>query len=319
MIFKKFKLGNYRLQNKVVLPPMVRFSILDKSSYVNQELINYYKNTCEARNGLIIVEATAVSSDGKLRDNQIGIWDDSFIEGLSKIAKLGKEYNIPMLLQLHHAGFREKIKDVKEEILDKILDDFVNATIRAKKAGFNGIEIHGAHRYLISQLHSKIWNTRDDKYGGNFQKRMYFITEYVNRTKELFNNDFLLGIRIGGNEPGIEEGIEIAKYLEKLGFKYLHISHGIPYPNIKSFDKVEKPEDFPLNWINYLSFEIKRNVKIPVIAVYEIKKYEQAKYIIDNNGADLIAVGRAQLNNFNLLKKWHRKEKYERSLKWKKN
>ncbi|MDN5304610.1 MAG: dehydrogenase [Fusobacteriaceae bacterium] len=308
MLFEKFKLGNYILKNRIVLPPMVRFSILDNSGYVNQGLIDYYKNVCEAKNGLIIVEATAVSSDGKLRDNQLGIWDDSFINGLSKISDIGKEYNIPILLQIHHAGFREKIKDVKEEILDKILDDFVNATIRAKKAGFNGIEIHGAHRYLISQLHSKIWNKRNDKYGGNFEKRMYFITEYVNRTKKLFDDDYILGIRIGGNEPSLEDGINIARYLETLGFKYIHVSHGVPYPDIRSFDKLEKPVDFPLNWINYMAFEIKKHVNIPVITVFQIKKYEQAKYIIDNNGADLIAVGRAQLNNFNLLKKWYRKE-----------
>ena len=107
--------------------------------------------------GLIIVEASCVAEDGKLRDNQIGIGDDSFIDGLSKVADIGKKYDVPMLIQIHHAGFKDDVARVSEEVLDKILDQFVEAFKRAKKAGFDGIEIHGAHTYLISQLNSRLW------------------------------------------------------------------------------------------------------------------------------------------------------------------
>ena len=147
---------------------------------VTESLLEWYKDVAEGDTGLIIVEASCVAEDGKLRDNQIGIWNDSFIEGLSKIAEIGKKYEVPMLIQIHHAGFKEKVAEVSEEVLDKILNQFVEAFKRAKKAGFDGVEIHGAHTYLISQLNSRIWNLRTDKYGGSLEKRMFF-TEEIGR------------------------------------------------------------------------------------------------------------------------------------------
>ena len=155
--------------------------------------------------GLIIVEASAVAEDGKLRDNQLGIWDDKFIEGLKKIADTCHEYNVPALIQLHHAGFKEKIKDVSENLLDDILEKFNLAFVRAKKAGFDGIEIHGAHTYLISQLNSRIWNIREDKYGGTFEKRMFFSKKLIEDTRYLFDDNFILGYRMGGNEPELQD------------------------------------------------------------------------------------------------------------------
>lgn len=306
MLFNELKIGNYILKNRIVLPPMVRHKVIDNSGYVNDELINYYSDMSEAGNGMIIVEATCVSSDGKLRENQLGIWNDSFIDGLTQLSNACKKWDVPVILQIHHIGFRKNIANIEEESLDNILNDFVKAAFRAKKCGFNGLELHGAHRYLLCQLHSKLWNTRTDKYGGSFENRTYFVREFINRTKNLFNDDFLLGIRMGGNEPTLEDGIQLAIEFEKLGFHFLHISHGIPEPDINQFDKVEKPKDFPLNWINYMSKPIKESVNIPVIAVYEIKNAKQACYILDNNIADLVAVGRAQLNNTTWVKKARR-------------
>lgn len=297
MLFSKLKIGNYTLRNRIVLPPMVRHKVIDTSGYVNDELIQYYSDMSQADNGMVIVEATCVSSDGKLRDNQLGIWNDTFIVGLNKIAIACQQWNVPVILQIHHIGFRENIATIEEAKLDEILDDFVSAAFRAKLSGFNGIELHAAHRYLLCQLHSKLWNSRTDKYGGTFENRTYFIREFFRRTKALFDDDFIIGIRMGGNEPAIEDGIKLAKEFERLGAQFLHISHGIADPSIRQFDKVEKPECFPLNWINYMSKPIKEKVNIPVIAVYEIKNPKQACYILENNIADLVAVGRSQLNN----------------------
>ena len=130
------------------------------------------------------------------------------------------------LVQLHHAGFKEGIKDVPEHILDEILENFKMAFNRAKKAGFDGIEIHGAHTYLISQLNSRLWNLREDKYGGTFEKRMYFSKKLIEETRTIFNDDFILGYRMGGNEPELKDGIAIAKYLEKLGVAPVQVKKG---------------------------------------------------------------------------------------------
>lgn len=295
-LFSQYKIKNLIMKNRIVLPPMVRFSIVSNDGYVNDQLVDYYENLAAGGNGLIIVEATCVSSDGKLRENQIGLWDDSFIEGLSRIAKVCRDNQVPSLIQIHHAGFRGRISEVSEDCLDKILNQFVEAFYRAKRCGFDGIEIHGAHGYLISQLNNSDTNKRKDKYGGeSHYERLYFSRELIKRTKALFDDDFILAYRMGGNEPLLSDGIEIAKILEKEGVDLLDISTGIAKEGIKKAEKVEVPADFPMNWIIYLAYAVRKEINIPVICVNKIKKEKEASFIIENNISDFVAVGRAQL------------------------
>ncbi|MGL5797254.1 MAG: NADH:flavin oxidoreductase [Cetobacterium sp.] len=307
-LFSPLNIKNIKLKNRVVLPPLVRFSMVGKDGYVTDSLVEWYKDVAVGGTGLIVVEASCVSEDGKLRENQIGIWNDSFIEGLSKVAKIGKNYDVPMLIQIHHAGFKDEVATVSEEVLDKILDQFVDAFRRAKIAGFDGIEIHGAHTYLLSQLNSKLWNKREDKYGGTFEKRMYFTTELLRRTKGLFDDNFILGYRMGGNEPELEDGIEIAKYLEKIGIDVIHVSSGVPNPEKKQEVKIDIPDDFEFDWVVYLGVEIKKHVNIPVIGVRNIKTEEQASFLIENSMLDLVAIGRGMIARPNWVE--HAKKEY---------
>ncbi|MEG2346680.1 MAG: NADH:flavin oxidoreductase [Cetobacterium somerae] len=311
-LFTPLDIKNKRLKNRVVLPPLVRFSMVGKDGYVTEELLEWYKDVAEGGTGLIIVEASCVAEDGKLRDNQIGIWDDSFIEGLSKVADIGKKYDVPMLIQIHHAGFKDEVARVPEEVLDKILDQFVEAFKRAKKAGFDGVEIHGAHTYLISQLNSRLWNIRDDKYGGSFEKRMYFTKTLVERTKNLFDDNFILGYRMGGNEPELEDGIAIAKYLEAIGIDLIHVSSGVPNPEKKQEVKIDIPKNFPFDWVVYLGVEIKKHVNIPVIGVRNIKSEEQASMLIESEMLDLVAIGRGMIARPNWVE-FAKKEYYKRT------
>ncbi|RGY64567.1 NADH:flavin oxidoreductase [Fusobacterium ulcerans] len=294
-LFDSINIKNIKIKNRIVLPPLVRFSMVGKDGFVTDRVVEWYRDVCAGGTGLVIVEASAVAEDGKLRDNQLGIWDDKFIAGLKRIADICHEYEVPVLIQLHHAGFKEKIKDVSEHILDEILESFKRAFRRAREAGFDGIEIHGAHTYLISQLNSRLWNLRDDKYGGTFEKRMYFSKRLIEETRELFNDDFILGYRMGGNEPEVKDGIEIAKYLEKLGVDILHVSSGVPDPVFKQERKIEMPSEFPLDWVIYMGTEIKKHVDIPVIGVRKIKKETEASWLVENNLLDFVAVGRAMI------------------------
>lgn len=294
-LFDSINIKNIKIKNRIVLPPLVRFSMVGKDGFVTDRVVEWYRDVCAGGTGLVIVEASAVAEDGKLRDNQLGIWDDKFIAGLKRIADICHEYEVPVLIQLHHAGFKEKIKDVPEHILDEILESFKRAFRRAREAGFDGIEIHGAHTYLISQLNSRLWNLRDDKYGGTFEKRMYFSKRLIEETRELFNDDFILGYRMGGNEPEVKDGIEIAKYLEKLGVDILHVSSGVPNPVFKQERKIEMPSEFPLDWVIYMGTEIKKHVDIPVIGVRKIKKETEASWLVENNLLDFVAVGRAMI------------------------
>ena len=307
-IFTDFKIKNIHIKNRIVLPPMVRFSLIGDDGYVTEDLIKWYGMIAKSGVGLIIVEATAVEESGKLRENQIGIWNDSFIEGLTKVANEIHKYNVPCMIQIHHAGFKEKISEVPEEELDRILKLFEEAFVRAKKSGFDGIEIHGAHTYLISQLNSKLWNKRKDKYG----ERLYFSKKLIENTKYLFDDNFILGYRMGGNEPELEDGIENAKILESYSLDILHVSSGVPNPEYKRQVKIENfPKSFPLDWIIYMGTEIKKHVKIPVIGVSKIKKESQASWLIENNLLDFVAVGRAMIYQ----DKWMEKARKDFSLR----
>lgn len=311
-IFQGYKLKNINIKNRIVLPPLVRFSKVAKDGFVTEDLIEWYQDVAAGEAGLIIVEASCVAEDGKLRDNQIGIWDDKFIEGLKKIADTCKRYSTPAIIQIHHAGFGDKISEVSEELLDEILEKFVKAFYRAKAAGFDGVEIHGAHTYLLSQLTSKVWNKRDDKYGGSFEKRLYFPRELISRTKELFNEDFILGYRMGGNDPTLEDGIEIAKALESYGIDILHVSNGVPDPEMKQEVKIEMKQAFPLDWVVYMGVEIKKHVNIPVIGVRKVKEEKDASWLIENNLLDFIAIGRGMIARPDWVK-WARGEYKKRT------
>jgi len=309
-LFTEFNIKGITLKNRVVLPPMVRFSLIGKDGYVTEELVDWYERIALEGVGMIILEACCVAKDGKLRDNQIGIWNDSFIEGLTKIANICRKHKTPALIQLHHAGFKEEIATVSEGKLDEILEEFIEAFHRAKKCGFDGIEIHGAHTYLISQLHSKLWNKRTDKYGD----RLYFTRELIRRTKDIFNNNFILGIRIGGNEPTLEEGIYIAKEVEKVGVDLIHVSSGVPDPSFKQDRKIKMPADFSLDCVVYVGVEIKKHVQIPVIAVRSIKKDVEASYLIENNLVDLVAVGRAMISRPHWITWAKKKYKFRKNI-----
>ena len=299
-IFTDFKIKNIHIKNRIVLPPMVRFSLVKDDGYVTQDLIDWYGMIARSGVGLIIVEASAVEESGKLRENQIGIWDDSFIEGLTRVADEIHKYDVPCMIQIHHAGFKDKISEVSEEELDRILKLFEIAFVRAKKCGFDGIEIHGAHTYLISQLNSKLWNKRTDKYG----ERLYFSRKLIENTRYLFDDNFILGYRMGGNEPELEDGIENAKELESYGLDILHVSSGVPNPEYKRQVKINNfPEDFPLDWIIYMGTEIKKHVKIPVIGVSKIKKESQASWLVENNLLDFVAVGKAMISQDKWMEK----------------
>lgn len=299
-IFTEYRIKNIKIKNRIVLPPMVRFSLIDESGYVSDELIKWYGDIAKSGVGLIIVEASAVEENGKLRENQIGIWDDSFIEGLSKIANEIHKYDVPCLIQIHHAGFLDSLNEVSEEELDRILKLFEAAFDRAKACGFDGIEIHGAHGYLISQLNSKKLNKRTDKYG----EHLFFSKKLIENTKYLFDDDFILAYRMGGNEPDLEDGIENAKKLEEFGVDLLHVSSGIPNDNYKRAVKINTfPKDFPLSWIIYMGIKIKEQVKIPVIGVFGIKKEKQASWLVENNLLDFVAVGRAMISRGTWMEK----------------
>lgn len=313
-LFTPQKIKDLEIKNRIVLPPMVCFKFGDSNGFVSKKNINHYEAIAKGGTGLIIVEATCVSESGRLSAEQLGIWSDDYIDGLSKIAQVCHKHGAKVIIQLHHAGLRTP-KSVNEytitssdynnddisaramtkDELHALQEDFINAAVRAEKAGFDGIELHGAHSYLMTQFFSTKINNRTDEYGGNFDNRLRFTTEIFEGIKQKVNESFIVGIRMGCNENDLKTSIDIAKKFEILGMDYIHISTGFDSTPINE----EIPEEFPGNWIVYGATKIREHLTIPVIAVNSIKTPEDANYLISNNLVDFVAIGKAQLADYN--------------------
>lgn len=308
-LFSEAVIKGKNIRNRIVMPPMVCFGWSDSSGMVTEDHIRHYENRAKGGVGLIIVEAACVNKDGRLSPSQIGIWSDEQIEGLRKIADVCHKNGAKVLIQIHHAGLatpdpvssnhlcpsdfddgKKHGRAMTVEEIHMIQDDFVRACKRAEISGFDGIEFHGAHGYLIDQFLSPVVNKRDDQYGGCRENRGRFISEIIERVKIQVPDGFIIGCRMGGNDPTIEDGIENAKILENSGVDILHVSAGISDGTLPSV-----PEDFPYNYIVYSGMEIKKAVNIPVIVVNDIRTPERASYLVENNMADFTAIGKGLL------------------------
>lgn len=158
------------------------------------------------------------------------------------------------------------------------------------------MELHGVHGHLISQFMSPLVNRRNDLYGGTIANRARFAVEVVAAIREKTGNEFIIGCRMACNEYDLNSGIEIARELEKAGVDLLHVSTGFGVPvNIEPDNLPPVPQGFRFNWIVYSGTEIKKNVKVPVIVVNGIREPEQAKYLVENDMADFVAIGKGML------------------------
>lgn len=304
------------IKNRIVLPPMVCFKFAEDDGFVSSKNIEHYEKMAKGGSGLIIVEATCVNKNGRLSMDQLAIWSDEHISGLKRIAEVCHKHDTKVFIQLHHAGLRTS-KSINEDTMTSsdyndgnvsaramtkgeihsIQEDFVNAAIRAEKAGFDGIELHGAHSYLFTQFFSTRVNKREDEYGGNIENRIRIVREIVEGIKQNVDSNFVVGIRMGCNENDLETSISMAKMFEDMGIDYLDVSTGFDNTPVNK----QLPDDFPCNWIVYGGTIIKEYVDIPVIVVNSIKTVEQVRYLIENKLADFVAVGRAQLADHNFV------------------
>jgi len=304
-LFSEYILKGKTVKNRIVFPPVVCFHYAGADGIVTDRNIEHYRKRAHGGAGIIITEATAIWKDGRLAPFQLGIWSDEHIPGMAKIASVVKQAGAVSLLQIHHAGLvapevvaplakgpsadeknpRSRALTVQE--IEEIREAFIHGAIRAQKAGFDGVELHGAHGYLLNQFANPFFNKREDEYGGDLSGRMKLITGIYHGIREACGEHFILGCRMGANSPALSEGILIAKYLEKIGIDYLNVSHGGMLLNLP-----RPPKDFNYNWIVYSGTEIKKQVTTPVMVVNEIKTAERASWLIEQNLTDFTVLGR---------------------------
>lgn len=305
--------GNLDLKNRFVMPPMV-VNYATSEGFVTEEIIAYYARRAEGGVGLIVVEFTAVSPEGRGSSNGLCLYDDSYIFPLAKLAQTVHSYGTKILIQLNHAGRRTLAqytgsqpvapsplplfgavpRELTIEEIKIIQMKFSEAAQRAYRAGFDGVEIHGAHGYLIHQFLSSRTNHRSDEYGGDFNGRIKLLIEILNGVKREVPSNFIIGCRLNAEdyEEGglhIEDTKKIAVQVASHGVSYLHISCG----TAESRPMTLAPMDIEPGFLVPLAEAIKKIVSVPVIAVGRIVDPLLADTIIKEGKADLVAMGRA--------------------------
>jgi NADPH2 dehydrogenase len=296
--------NGYILRNRIVLAPMQTGKATFEGGVTNR-LINFYILRSSAV-GLPIVEHTYVSPTGKIGPKQLGIYDDSLINGFEKLAEGLHEVGAPAVVQISHAGgvtnkkvigavpagpsARPKTRMLEVNEMETIADEFALAAKRAIKAGFDGIELHGAHGYLLNQFFSPLLNKREDEYGGPLENRMRYPLLVVEKVRERLNGKLLL-YRLGSddlapNGTHLEDSIIFAKKLEQFGVDIIDVSGGMCGSEPKQLRQIK-------GYFVPQASEIKKEVKVPVIGVGGIRDAEFADKLVREGKVDLVAVGRA--------------------------
>ena len=296
------------LKNRIVMPPMHTGFATTKGA-VTENLIKHYLQRSKAL-GLLIVEHSYVVIDGKLSEKQLGVYNDSLIPGLEKLVKNVHETGTPLVIQINHAGSRgemgisgvqpvapspsENARELQVEEIEALVDAFALAAERAIKAGFDGVEVHGSHGFLINQFYSPLFNRRRDKYGGSLENRMRFPLEVIEKVKKKVGEGLLL-YRLGSVDMDpkgiqIEDSKKFAMKLEEAGVDIIDVSGGLCG---------SRPAELQGRQGYFVpqAQQIKKAVDIPVIGVGGITEPEYADKLIQERKVDLVAVGRALLKD----------------------
>ena len=324
-VFSPFRVKNLTLKNHIVLPPMATWYATNCGE-VTPRLVSYHQERAAGGVGLNIVEFTVVDALRKLDPHQLGIYDDSHIPGLTELVQAVHEAGGKIAIQIAHGGRRTRsaqnggrrpwapsaISELGGEIpyemsqsqIEYLEDCFLQAARRAKQAGFDAIEIHNAHGYLIHQFLSPLSNQRTDKYGGTLENRSRFALEILARVRQAVGDDFPISCRISGDEfldggVSLAEAKLFAKLLEKGGADLIHVSAGV----LESTERTIPPQAQEHGCNIGLAAEIKRSVNIPVIGVGRIKTLQEAETLLREKKVDLVAMGRAHIADPELLQK----------------
>lgn len=309
-LFEPLTIRQTTFKNRIVQAPMCMYSSHHQDGKVEDWHKVHYATRAVGQVGLIIVEATAVHPQGRISPEDLGIWEDDHITGLAEIVRLMKQHGSKTGIQLAHAGrkatvdgdifapsaipFSERYQTPKEMTVEQIIDfieDFKAATIRAKKADFDVIEIHAAHGYLINSFLSPLTNKRTDQYGGSAENRYRILGEVIDAIRSIWEGP--LFVRISAHdyaEDGMtaDEYVEMARWMKKQTVDLIDVSSGgVVLANIDAYPGYQVP----------FSETIKQDAQIETGAVGLITTGIQAEEILKNNRADLIFLGRELLRN----------------------
>jgi 2,4-dienoyl-CoA reductase-like NADH-dependent reductase (Old Yellow Enzyme family)/thioredoxin reductase len=325
-LFEPVSVGGLKLRNRAVMPAMGT-GYASPAGEVTPRLLAYLKRRAEGGVGLVITEVCAVHPLGKAFPGELGIYDDSFIPGLAELARLVKQSGAAVAAQLHHVG-RETFpqllgaqpvapspipsravgvtpRALSREEIHELVGSYALAARRAREAGFDAVEVHGAHGYLVNQFLSPYSNRREDEYGGDPLGRVRFAREIVREIKREAGSNFPVIFRLSSSELvkggyDLDYILPLLPLLEEDGVDAFHVSCGVyDSPGNPTCPGMHHPFGFNLD----RAAEVKRVVEVPVIVVGKLHRPELADSAIAEGKADLVAFGRQHLADPHFLAK----------------
>jgi len=327
-LFEPGYIGKMKVNNRIVKAP-TEMTYANRDGSVSERMLRYYKDVALGGSGLVLVEMTSIDDKG----SEYGfatpaIYDHKFMPGMALLAQTIKKNGAKAGLQLYHGGANRHWKPIKAPSpipwgvafaqvgfasiphqlsiseIEEIIEAFGDCALRGKQVGFDIIEVHGAHGYLITQFLSPLTNKRTDWYGGSLENRMRFLIQIATNVRNKVGPSFPISIRLSGSEYveggiTIEETTKVAKALEQIGVDVLDISGG----GRGSGQKLVVPMYYPEGVNVWAAEAIKEAVSIPIIVCGSINRPELAEQILEEGKADFIGMARALLADPYLPKK----------------
>ena len=313
MIFDTpIRIGQLDITNRLVMPPM-QTNKTDRG-HVTAELVQYYRDRAMySRPGIIITEHSCIAESGRAADGQLSIAADEYIEEHRQLTDAIHAGGSKAFVQLNHAGSngigesvsaspvtipaKKLTRRPRELTADEILEieaQFAAAATRAVQAGYDGVEIHCAHGYLLNQFYSPMTNKRKDTYGGSLENRLRFTLETTARVRETVGPFVPIAVRLGGADylPGgskEEDAAEGAALLEAAGVDLIDLSGGMCF--------FFRPGHLEAGYFSSMSEKVKARVSVPVLLTGGVQHIADAEKLLSSGKADLIGVGRALLKD----------------------
>ncbi|MDQ1087659.1 NADPH dehydrogenase NamA [Siphonobacter sp. SORGH_AS_1065] len=326
LLFSPLTLKKITFRNRIVISPMCQYSSVD--GFANDWHLVHLGSRAVGGAGLIIQEATAISPEARISREDLGIWKDEHIEKLQQITSFIRQQGAVAGIQLAHAGRKASVfrpwdgggqvpetqggwkpvapsnipfqeADVQPTALDKegiqkVIADFKDAAARSFRAGYEVLEIHAAHGYLIHQFFSPLSNNRTDEYGGSFENRIRILLEILEAVQTVWPVELPVFVRVSAtdwveNGWDVEQSVQLAKILKEKGVDIIDTSSG----GLASYAKIQAGPNYQVPF----SDQIKNQADVQTGAVGIITEAQQAEEILQKGQADLIFIARESLRD----------------------
>jgi 2,4-dienoyl-CoA reductase-like NADH-dependent reductase (Old Yellow Enzyme family)/thioredoxin reductase len=340
-VFSPFKLGNLEIKNRIEIPPMLS-CLATPEGYVTQEMIEFYKSFAQGGAGIVTIGDTGIDNEySRGHYSQTHVGDDSVITGLNALVEAIQAYGAKVSIELNHSGRnvgqrmlkgknpigstaeiteREEMEAwmqgrkpvpvlaMDQEMIDRVIEQYANACYRCLTAGFEMVMIHGAHGQLPAQFASPYINKRTDKYGGSIENRARFAVEMLTAIRKKVGDKLVIEYRISADEL-VNEGLHVEQTIEFIKIiqdkvDLIHTSLG--GLTLKHIPYMSQPTYLPYAFNAERAEKIRKAIKVPVTCVGSIIDLEIADRVIAEGKADIVAMGRANIADPQLISKTYR-------------